>query len=115
MSDRRASIERRTAETTITMAKSTQGIAEAVKWLNANPQERFLSIDTVARQTIGVGSTPYRHRLRFAGFWFTRAEGAINSNTTMQLVCRHRYNAGSGLAPIGAYIVNGAATMLPGS
>ena len=103
----------RTLETTITMAKSTRGIAEAVKWLNANPQERFLSIDTVARATVPGGTTPYRHRLRFAGYWFTRTEGTINSNTTMQLVCRHIYNQASGLAPIGAYIVNAAATLLP--
>ena len=103
----------RTLETTITLAKSTQGIAEAVKWLNANPQERFLSLDTVARQVVGSGSTPYRHRLRFAGYWFTRSEGAINSNSTIQLVCRHVYDQASGLAPIGAYIVNSAATLLP--
>lgn len=103
----------RTAETTITLAKSTQGIAEAVKWLNANPQERFLSIDTVSRQAITGGATPFRHRVRLAGYWFTRGEGTVNSNTTMQLVCRHIYDQASGLAPIGVYIVNGAATLLP--
>lgn len=101
----------RTLESTFTLAKSTPGIAEAVKWLNANPQERFLSLDTTTR-TLITGSTYYRHRLRFAGYWYTRQEGAIGSNTTMQLVCRHIVDSALA-APIDVLVVNTAATMLP--
>lgn len=101
----------RTLETTITLAKSTPAIAEAVKWLNANPQERFLAIDTTTR-TLITGSTYYRHRLRFAGYWFTRQEGAQGSNTTMQLVCRHVYDSVLGY-PLDVLVVNTAGSMLP--
>ena len=46
----------RTMQTTFTFAKSVAGLAEAVKWLNANPQERFISLDTVSRSLIGATS-----------------------------------------------------------
>lgn len=101
----------RTMETTFTFAKSAQALAEVVDWLNANPVERFIALDTTTRELI-TGSSYYRHRIRFAGHWFTRAEGAIGSNTTAQLVCRHINNP-SLSSPISTLVVNEAATMLP--
>lgn len=102
----------RTMQSTFTLAKSTQALAEVVKWLNDNPQERFVQLETISRKTIGVASHAAQ-RIRFAGYWFTRSEGAIGSNTTVQLVCNHVYDASSGLAPIGVRVKNSAATLLP--
>lgn len=102
----------RTMQTTFTFAKSTVALAEVVKWLNDNPQERFIQLETISRRTIGAASHAAQ-RIRFAGYWFTRSEGAIGSNSTLQLVCNHVYDATSGLAPIGVRLKNSAATLLP--
>jgi len=102
----------RTMQTTFTLAKSTQALAEVVKWLNDNPQERFVQLDTNSRRTVGASSHAGQ-RIRFAGYWFTRSEGAQGSNSTVQLVCNHIYDASSGLAPIGVRLRNSSATLLP--
>lgn len=104
----------RTLQTTFTLAKSTQALQEVVDWLNADPVERFVELDTNSRKLVGAASHAGQ-RIRFAGYWFTRSEGAINSNSTVQLVCNHIYDAASGLAPIGVRVRNTAATLLPSS
>ena len=78
----------RTFQVTYNFAKSTPGLAEAAKWLNANPQERFASIRTDSVVNAGLG-TPYSQRIKFSGYWFTRSEGTYGTaNTTAQLVCQ---------------------------
>jgi hypothetical protein len=104
----------RTLESTFTLAKSAIALAEVVKWLNASPLERFVSLDTVSRETIPVALVPYSHRLRFAGYWFTRQETAIGSNSGVQLVCRHIYDPAL-VAPIDVRIVNRMGTLAPAS
>lgn len=100
----------RVLQSTFTLAKSTAGIAEAVKWLNANPQERFISLNTTSRKLIGATST-YQQRIRFAGYWFTRSEGEIGSNTTMQLVCNHIYDPDLANGPIDVRVINGRSAL----
>jgi len=95
----------RMLQATFTLAKSTPGIAEAVKWLNANPQERFVALDTTTRKLIGA-SSHYSHRIRFAGHWFTRSEQAVNSNSAIQLVMQHIYDPNLANGPIDVRVVN---------
>ena len=99
----------RTMQTTINFAKSTQALQEVADWLNADPVERFLQLDTTSRKVI-TGSSHYSQRIRFAGYWFTRSEGTVNSNTTAQLVCQHVYDPNL-VTPIGVRVVNGMATL----
>lgn len=95
----------RMIETTLTIAKSTAGLAEVVNWLNASPVERFISVKTVSPEIAG-GSTPYSLDLRFAGYWFTRSEATIGgSNAGIQLVCRNVYDTSLGY-PISATVIN---------
>lgn len=97
-------------ETTFNLAKSTAALNEYAKWLNANAQERFVALDTTST-TIITGSTPYSQRIRFSGYWYTRTEGAVGSNSTAQLVCRHHYNP-SLVAPIDVRVINTMTNLL---
>lgn len=94
----------RTLETAFTLAKSTAALNEFAKWLNANPQERFVTLDTTSRQFV-TGVTPYQQKIQFAGYWFTRQEATVGSNTAVQLVCRHIYDPAL-VTPIRAVVVN---------
>lgn len=100
----------RTMQTTFTLAKSTAGLAEVVKWLNASPLERFISLDTTSRELIG-GTTYFSQRIRFAGFWFTRSEAEVGSNSAVQLVCNHIYDPNL-VAPIDVRLVNEMAAVV---
>lgn len=95
----------RTMQTTFTFAKSVPGIAEAVKWLNADPVERFVALDTTSRAVIGAASHPSM-RIRFAGYWFTRSDQAVNSNSAIQLVCNHVYDPDLTHGPIDVRVIN---------
>ena len=94
----------RLIEATFTFAKSTAAIAEATKWLNESPQERFLGLDTTSTVMI-TGSTPYQQTLRFAGFWFTRSNPTVGTNTAIQLVM-HGFLDQTLTYPIKATVVN---------
>ena len=95
----------RLIEATFTFAKSSAAITEATDWLNANATERFLVLDTVSTATAGTGSAKYQQKLKFAGYWFTRSDPTVNSNTAIQLVCHGVYD--STLAyPIDVTVVN---------
>lgn len=100
----------RLMETTFTLAKSTAALAEVAKWLNATAQQRFLALDTTG--PIISGGVPYSQRIRWAGYWFTRSESAVNSNSAAQLVCRGVYNSAL-TAPIDVRLINTAATLAP--
>ena len=100
----------RLVTTTINFAKSAQALEEVADWLNANPVERFLQMDTTSRTLIG-GSTYYSQRIRFAGHWFTRTEGTVNSNTTAQLVCQHIVDPNLP-SPFGVRVVNAMSALL---
>ena len=101
----------RTMQTTFTFAKSVAGLAEVVDWLNANPVERFISLNTTSRKLIGATST-YQQRIRFAGYWFTRSEQAVGSNSAVQLVCNHIYDPNLANGPIDVRVINGMPDIL---
>lgn len=100
----------RTMQTTFNLGKTTQALQEVVDWLNADPVERFLALDTTSRSTIGVAQHPSQ-RIRFAGFWFTRQDQTVNSNTTVQLVCNHIYDPNL-VSPIDVRVRNRMASLL---
>mgnify|MGYP000417420280 CR=1 FL=1 len=58
------------------------------------------TVPTAAQQLVGVvgrdgavgGTTPYEMRWRIPGYWFTRSEQAINSNTAFQLTAQAIYD-----------------------
>ena len=100
----------RTLESTFNFAKSTQALQEFADWLNASPVERFVVLDTTSREFV-TGSTPYQQKIKFAGYWFTRSENSVGSNTTAQLVCRHIFDPDLP-SPIDVLVVNGMATLL---
>ncbi len=101
----------RMLEVTFTFAKATAAIAETAKWLNANAQERFVEINTVSLAT-AQAATPYQFRVRFSGFWFTRANNAVNTNTNFSLVCRNRFSAAGLNYPFQMLVVNTQSTIL---
>jgi hypothetical protein len=81
----------RTVDVVITFAKATAAIAETVKWLATSPSERFFDINTVSTSII-TGSTPYQMRWRIPGYWFTRADQTVNTNTAFQLTAHGVYD-----------------------
>ncbi len=76
----------------VTFAKATQAIAEAVKWLGSAPTERFFEINTQSTALASAG-IPYSLRWRVPGYWFTRTEETINSNTGFQLMANAIYDS----------------------
>ncbi len=101
----------RMLEVTFTFAKATAAIAETVNWLNANAVERFVEINTVSVAT-AQASIPYQFRIRFSGFWFTRTNTEINTNTGFQLVCRNRFDPAGLNYPAQFLAVNTLTTVL---
>lgn len=101
----------RTLEVTFTFAKATAAITEMAKFLNANAQERFVSIDTTSL-SLAQAATPYQLTVRFSGYWFTRSEQTINSNTGFQLVCRNRFSSSGLNYPFQIKAVTTQATVL---
>lgn len=76
-------------------AKQTGWIAEAVKWIGVNPTERFMGIKTqsVAFASAGV---PYSFDVRLPGYWMTRQDQVVNTNTAFQLTLHQIYDTGLG-------------------
>lgn len=100
----------RMVETTFTFAKSTVAIAEVVKWLNASPVERFIALDTTSTTVVPLTALPYRQSVRFAGYWFTRQNTEVNTNTAIQLVCQGIYDSAL-TYPIQTVVVNSLAAL----
>lgn len=100
----------RTVETAFTLAKSAGALSEFAKFLNAAPQERFIVLDTTSADII-TGTTPYTHKVKFAGHWYTRSEQTIGGNTAVSLVCRHMLDTALAGGPIEAVIINSRNTV----
>ena len=90
-------------------AKQTAWIAEAVKWIGASPTERFMGIKTTARVAAGVG-IPYSFDIRLPGYWMTRADGLVNTNTAFSLTLHQVYDATLGY-PFRAAVVGTRAAL----
>jgi len=86
---------KRVVDFSFTLAKATAAIAEAVKWIAASPTERYAEMRTTSTVTAGAGN---KHSLsiRIPGFWFTRADAAINSNSGFTLAGQNVYDVGLG-------------------
>jgi len=75
----------RVVDFTLTFAKATAAIAEAAKWIADSPTERFAEIITTSTVEAQAGIA-HSLRIRIPGYWFTRTETAINTNTGFQLM-----------------------------
>ena len=72
--------------------KDAAMVAEAVKWIGASPVERFLELRTTAVPFAGSGQ-PYSLSVRIPGFWLTRADTTITSNTGFSLTGHQVYDS----------------------
>lgn len=85
----------RVLDFTWTFAKATAAIAEAVKWIAVSPTERYAEIRTTSSVAAAVG-IPHSLRWRIPGYWFTRADLAINTNTGFSLSGQQVVDSGLG-------------------
>ena len=76
-------------------AKQTSWVAEASKWIAANPTERFFGIKTNSTVNAAV-ATPHSLDIRMPGYWLTRGEDTISSNTAFDLVATNIYDVNLG-------------------
>jgi hypothetical protein len=76
---------------TLTGAKQTAWIAEATKWIAANPTERFFGIKTTSTVAASAG-IPHSLDIRMPGYWLTRSEQTIVANTGFDLVAENIYD-----------------------
>ncbi len=77
----------------INVTKDAAAVAEAVKWIADSPTERFLELRTTSLAFAGSGQ-PYSFSVRIPGFWISRAETTINSNTGFSLSGQQVYDSG---------------------
>ncbi len=85
----------RVLDFTWTFAKATAAIAEAAKWIAVSPTERYASISTRSSVAAAVG-IPHSLTWNIPGFWFTRTEQVINTNTGFSLAGQQVYDTGLG-------------------
>lgn len=76
---------------TINGAKTSSWIAEATKWIAASPSERFLGFKTTSVVNADT-NIPYSLDVRIPGYWITRADTTINSNTGFSLTGHQVYD-----------------------
>lgn len=87
------------------LAKSAAALAEAVKWLSADPVNRYLEARATSPAVIpGTTSTHHSLSIKLSGTWRTRADGEIGGNATITLMLSGRYDATLGY-PIKATVV----------
>lgn len=75
-----------------TFAKATAAIAESVLWIAAAPTERYMEIRTMSTVAAQSG-IPHELRWRIPGYWFTRTEATIQTNTGFTLAGQQVYDA----------------------
>lgn len=80
---------------TWTFAKATAAIAEAAKWIAVSPTERYASIATRSSVAASAG-IPHSLVWNIPGYWFTRADQVINTNTAFALQGQQVYDSGLG-------------------
>lgn len=84
----------RTTEVSFSFAKSASALTEAANWLNANAKKRYLALKTISPILIPTTAVPYSNEMRFAGYWYTRAEATNGTaNSAISLVCRSTYDS----------------------
>ena len=95
----------RTTTFKLTGAKQTAWLAEAAKWIAASPTERFFGIKTNSTVLAQTPSTFHTFDFRFPGYWLTRADQVVGSNTEFDLTAQGIYDATLGY-PIKAVSVS---------
>jgi hypothetical protein len=85
----------RVVDMSFTFAKATAAIAEAAKWIADSPTERYAEIRTMSSVAAQSG-IPHQLRWRIPGYWFTRSDQAINTNTGFSLAGQQIYDSGLG-------------------
>jgi hypothetical protein len=81
----------RTVTFKMTGAKQSAWVSEASKWIAANPVERFWGIKTNSLVN-AQAATPHSLDIRIPGYWLTRAEQTIQSNTAFELTGQNIYD-----------------------
>lgn len=81
----------RVIQFTGTGAKQASWIAEAVKWIAASPSERFFGIKTTSKALAEAG-IPYSLDIRIPGYWITRTNTEVNTNTAFQMMAHQVYD-----------------------
>ena len=85
----------RTVTFSLVGAKQSAWVSEASKWIAANPTERFFGIKTTS--TVNAqASTPHSLDIRMPGYWLTRSEQTVNSNTAFDLQAHNIYDTNLG-------------------
>ena len=87
----------RVIELTANGAKQTAWIAEALKWIAASPTERFIGLRTQSTVAAQAG-IPHSFDVRIPGYWMTRAESTVVTNTAFQLTAHQVFDPGIGYA-----------------
>ena len=87
----------RVIEVTANGAKQTAWIAEALKWIGASPTERFIGLKTQSTVDAQAG-TKHSFDIRIPGYWMTRTESTVNTNTAFQLMAHQVYDTSLGYA-----------------
>ncbi len=85
----------RVLDYTWTFAKATAAIAEAAKWIAASPTERYAEIRTTSTVAAQSG-IPHQLRWRIPGYWFTREDTTINTNSGFSLSGQQVLDSGLG-------------------
>jgi hypothetical protein len=83
----------RTVTFKLTGAKQTAWLAEASKWIAAAPTERFWGIKTNSTVLAQSPTTFHTFDFRFPGYWLTRADQVIGSNTAFDLNAQNIYDS----------------------
>ena len=82
----------RTVTFKLTGAKQSAWLTEATKWIAAAPTERFWGIKTNSTVLAQGPSTVHTFDFRFPGYWLTRADQVIGSNTAFDLNAQNIYD-----------------------
>lgn len=85
----------RVLDFTWTFAKATAAIAEAVKWIAVSPTERYASIVTRSSVAASAG-IPHSLAWKIPGYWFTRTDTTISTNTGFSLAGQQIFDSGLG-------------------
>jgi hypothetical protein len=104
-------ISARVIGATFTFAKTAASLAEVVKWLNADPVNRFIEVRATSPVVIpGTASTHYSLSIKLPGTWRTRSDGEQGGNATIALELAGQYNSALGY-PFRATVVNDQTTL----
>lgn len=87
----------RVVEFSLIGAKQSAWITEATNFIAASPVERFFGIKTTSTVNASTGpNIAHSLDIRMPGYWLTRSEQTIQTNTAFQLLARNINDTGLG-------------------